>query len=277
MRHNTIYLLLRNAPAPKKKKKSRWGNTKVEAIPSIPVALLYESGQRVEVNIGVNGKTVSPWSPGIVQKYIKDKFTYGIFMLDDKTERSFEEKQIRKLNVINAQINQINLVPGTIVKAYYGRDGLYYDAEIVGIPDLKGLYNIISENNSNNKNNSGLYEVKYVDYGNVEILPIEYLIPKKPEQMGKMAFSTVSTARPMDESALKKIPDYLIIKDTDSEAEKERKRKKIKSIKSKNRFLKKDIESNKRQASWQNFQSSMKKKKSRFGGGHSKNKKKSRW
>ena len=114
-------------------------------------------------------------------------------------------------------------------------------------------------------------------YGNVEILPIEYLIPKKPEQMGKMAFSTVSTARPMDESALKKIPDYLIIKDTDSEAEKERKRKKIKSIKSKNRFLKKDIESNKRQASWQNFQSSMKKKKSRFGGGHSKNKKKSRW
>ena len=50
--------------------------------------------------------------------------------------------------------------------------------------------------------------------------------------MGKMAFSTVSTARPMDESALKKIPDYLIIKDTDSEAEKERKRKKIKSIKS---------------------------------------------
>ena len=76
----------------------------------------------------------------------------------------------------------------------------------------------------------------------------------------------------MDESALEKIPDHLVIKQTDTEEQKERKRRKIKSIKSRNRFLKKDIQSNKRQASWQNFQSQMKNRKSGFGNSRKKRK-----
>ncbi len=250
-------------------KKSRWGDTTaVECIPIVKTKSMYKPGEIVEVKLERNEANLSPWYPGIVQAYIEQNMSYNIFVLDDKTmKNSIEETCIRKLRPINVDIKKLTLLPGTIVKAYYKRDGMYYDAQVTGVPDLTSSFNILCNNET-----GGLYNVKYVDYGNMETLPIEYLIPKKEVEIPSTSFSTISSDRPMDESVLTQVPSYLIIKDTDSEAEKERKRKKIKSIKSKNRFLKKDIQSNKRQASWQSFQSKMSNKKSRFGGSSRKKK-----
>ena len=154
------------------------------------------------------------------------------------------------------------------VSAFYVKDDSSYPAEILGVPNLQ-RFGVSTHTLEATK--SELYEIKYIEYGNTEVLPVEYLRPGK--NTAKTVFSTVSTDLPMDESALEKIPEHLVIRQTDTEEQRERKRKKIKSIKSRNRFLKKDIQSNKRQASWQSFQSQMKSRKSGFGN----SRKKRRW
>jgi len=59
------------------------------------------------------------------------------------------------------------------------------------------------------------------------------------------------------------VPENLIIRDTDTDAEKNRKRRKLKAIKSKWREKKKEVESLKKQKSWQSFQKKKKVKKNK--------------
>ena len=250
-----------------KAKKSRWGSSTAPSIPQFnPQSLKYKCGDKVEVSINFDDSSAL-WYPGIVEGWDRTCDSYDVFVLYDLSFRKIPKSKLRNLRLLNHEIGWNNLSPGTPVSAFYVKDDASYQAEILGVPNLQRFG---VSTNTLEAVNGGLYEIKYSNYGNTEVLPIEYLRPSK--KIAKKVFSTVSTDLPMDESALEKIPDHLVIKQTDTEEQKERKRRKIKSIKSRNRFLKKDIQSNKRQASWQNFQSQMKNRKSGFGNSRKKRK-----
>eukprot|EP00944_MAST-04C_sp_MAST-4C-sp1_P006744 g6744.t1 len=247
-------------------KKSRWGSGIVPSIPQFnPQSLEYKCGDKVEVSVDFEDSSAL-WYPAIVEGWDNTCDSYDIFVLYDLSFKKIPKSKLRNLRLLNHEIGWNNLSPGTQVSAFYVKDDASYQAEILGVPNLQRFG--ISTNTLEALNGE-LYEIKYRDYGNTEVLPIEYLRPGK--KTGKNVFSTVSADLPMDESALEKIPGHLVIKQTDTEEQKKRKRKKIKSIKSRNRFIKKDIQSNKRQASWQNFQSQMKNRSS-FGNSRKKRK-----
>jgi survival-of-motor-neuron-related-splicing factor 30 len=70
--------------------------------------------------------------------------------------------------------------------------------------------------------------------------------------------ATTATEQPPKKKAKKlkdfELPEHLVPLDTDTDAEKNRKRRAIKTLKNKHRERKKEVESDKKQKSWQSFQ-----------------------
>lgn len=104
----------------------------------------------------------------------------------------------------------------------FSQDQLYYDATVQEITE-HGV------------------RVLYPLYGNVEEVPLAYLRPLAQKKQKE------------EKVTLIKIPENLKILPTDTEEEKLRKKKKLKAIKSKNRFISKEIEVQQVQQSWQKF------------------------
>jgi len=110
----------------------------------------------------------------------------------------------------------------------FSQDQQYYDATITTITE-HGV------------------TVTYNAYGNSEEVPLAYLKPLKKKT------DTTTTNTNANEAKLIKIPDKLKILPTDTDKEKERKKRIVKSIKSKNKIIEKEVELQNVQQSWQKF------------------------
>lgn len=77
--------------------------------------------------------------------------------------------------------------------------------------------------------------------------------PRPDSETGYTGVRAPKRQRVSDAPVLEKMPAWLEFKSTDDEKTKERKRKLQKSYKSKQRFQKMDLESQKKQKSWQSF------------------------
>ena len=246
------------------KKKSRW------AIPTIFGALEDEDGkstrtitlppyivgEHCEVRGEGAGSDAQAWHPALVVSVDPQTLSCKVKLADAQLGTrtlSVPYLQMRKLKGADNAIDSTSLVKGCAVKAFYVADGLWYDGVIKGVAAELA--------------SSGWYYVQYTNYGNTETLPIEYLAPVRIDVNAQKRKIVTSGGRPLDESVIEAIPNSLEILPSDTPEERENKLRRRKAIKSKNRFLKKDIDSNKRQASWQTFQSSIATKKTKFGGG----------
>ena len=144
---------------------------------------------------------------------------------------------------------------GLSCQAKYFEDGQWYDGKVSKlIEDGTGVH------------------VHFTLYGNTEEVPMEWLrikrIVKVAKSMSeKKSGSSSSSSRgggggggggessyvPSKPKILA-IPDKLKAKEGDTDKERANKRKRMRTIQNKNRFAKKEIESNEKQASWQTFQ-----------------------
>jgi hypothetical protein len=111
----------------------------------------------------------------------------------------------------------------------FAPDGEYYDAEVKAITS-RGV------------------SVIYTKYGNVEEVPIEYIKP-----ISNSTYTNGNKLGVGNKKGLIHIPDKLKILPTDTEEEKKRKRNRLKSLKTHNKIVTKEIELDNQKASWQNF------------------------
>ena len=103
--------------------------------------------------------------------------------------------------------------------------------------------------------------VKYTQYGNVEEAPIAYLrvigtastTTTKGSSSGSNAKIAADASDGASKAQLIAIPEYLTIKETDTEEEKARKMKRIKAIKNKNRLVRREQEQKQNVQSWHSF------------------------
>jgi len=128
----------------------------------------------------------------------------------------------------------ISLMTGDKCQAIYSGDSLWYDAT-VGSVDPDG------------------YEVTYDKFGNTERVKSTHVRIKSVTEWHKE-----DKKRKLQ---IREVPENLKILPTDTDSVKQQKKKKIKSIKSHNRSVEKDLVQNKRQNAWQSFQAKGAKKK----------------
>jgi len=103
--------------------------------------------------------------------------------------------------------------------------------------------------------------VRFTQYGNVEEAPIAYLrvigtastTSTKSGSSGSNAKIAVNASDGASKAQLIAIPEYLTIKETDTEEEKARKMKRIKAIKNKNRLVRREQEQKQNVQSWHSF------------------------
>ena len=103
--------------------------------------------------------------------------------------------------------------------------------------------------------------VKYTQYGNVEEAPVAYLrvigtastTTTKGSSSGSNAKIAADASDGASKAQLIAIPEYLTIKETDTEEEKARKMKRIKAIKNKNRLVRREQEQKQNVQSWHSF------------------------
>jgi hypothetical protein len=233
----------------------------VPRVPDVPKALerekkaLYARDERCEVRRRKG--VASVWYPAAVLSVNVEGNSCNLKFPDapNKLVENIKFSDMRKLRAVKKVAEVAGLKKGTMAKAFYLEDGLWYNAMVVGTAYEMG-------------GGGAWYYVKFLEYGNTEILPVEYIDASDPTASGdgsemrrkKRAAVAALSERPVDESVLEVIPPSLELLPSDTPEERESKLKRRKAIKSKNRFLKKDIESNKKQASWQSFQSKISKK-----------------
>lgn len=142
---------------------------------------------------------------------------------------------VRPLHRTPANLPVEEARPGLKCQAKYPADGRWYLAQVnhavAPDPELEA----IMSRSSPDELRIQLYLVTFASYGNSEVLPIEYLRPRRKTSDSKSdATTSASVGTSGDgESATGEfvIPEHLRILPTDSEVDKMKKRKKIKVMK----------------------------------------------
>jgi hypothetical protein len=183
---------------------------------------------------------------------VKSDTLYRVHFFGFGREQDVQEDKLSKVQPLNK--DQF-LAPSTVqvgleCEAKYYADGQWYKAKVESL---------IHDDKSNN--GVGSVTVHFTLYGNTEEVPVEWLrikkVVKSSSSSNKSTFSSSSsTYEPAirNEPKILAVPDHLRAKASDTDKERKNKRKRMRSIQNKNRFAKKEIESNQKQASWQNFQ-----------------------
>lgn len=228
----------------------------------------WKEGDRVEVKQG------EIWYPGVVSRVVSGGAEGGAEATTVAvTYIGFGNTQVVESDVVRAlqpppggMLPTSKRTPGTLCMAKYLADGRWYAAKIEDAPAPDGSIRVL-----------------FTAYGDIQVVPPEYIKARvaRAATGGAPAGATAAATGGAGAGAaaagakagkskdgLKEIPESLQILPTDTEEEKARKRKKIKIIKNQNRFKKKDMETNSKKATWQNFVAkSQKKKKKGMSGG----------
>lgn len=160
---------------------------------------------------------------GILLGVDDDNSNCRIKYFEYDTEVTVPIIQVRRIAL--GPVSKKDAIIGYKCLCKYSQDQQYYDATITQITE----HGVI---------------VTYTAYGNTEEVPIAYLKPLKKK---------VDNNTNSNEPKLIKIPDKLKILPTDTDKEKERKKRIVKSIKSKNKIIEKEVELQNVQQSWQKF------------------------
>jgi hypothetical protein len=189
---------------------------------------------------------------------LKSAALYRVHFFGFDRQQDVAEDKLSKV----PQINSAYLFPSSIqegleCEAKYYVDGQWYDAKI------KNVMTSDEDNSHNSSTGISSVTVDFTLYGNTEHVPVEWLRVKKlvkiiNKNANEKDGATSTTHKPkkyqpVSDPKILKVPDHLRAKEGDTDKERKNKRKRMRSIQNKNRFAKKEIESNQKQASWQNF------------------------
>ncbi|CCF75392.1 survival motor neuron-like protein (SMN) [Babesia microti strain RI] len=156
-----------------------------------------------------------------------DKLTLDLFGLEKQATATISE--IRLLEAPN----QSQCKPGTKLQALYQPDGLWYNCTIDKITPLG-------------------YYITYCDYDTSELVGFDQVRIPTNQQLHKNGVKEIITP------AGYRIPENLIVKDTDTEKQRMKKRKIVSSLKKKQKQESIDKEIESRVNSWRNFQQKVK-------------------
>jgi len=175
----------------------------------------------------------------------KDATSFRVHFYGFGREQNVSEEQLRPVPAISSEYLPASSVqPGLECEAKYYEDGQWYQARVEKMTE----------------DGTGVH-VHFTVYGNTEEVPKQWLRIKRVVKVAKKMNQGDQTNRKSTTNAyvpsapkILVIPDNLKAKEGDTDKERANKRKRMRSIQNKNRFAKKEIESNAKQASWQTFQ-----------------------
>lgn len=174
------------------------------------ISTFYIGGRCLVERIDSEGKRIGKFVPCVIDSIGTDinrqeKYFDVRKVIDDTSERIFEsDKRMKVLKPVKDSIlnNMNKLKLGTIVLAKYSVDGEWYKAKII---------EIAKEGAS----------VQYIDYGNKEKLPFEYLVvnEKLSKDINNDSKPDLNSGNPYFNSINKgnNIPDHLRLKASDTD------------------------------------------------------------
>ena len=193
---------------------------------------------------------------------MKDATTYRVYFFGFGREQDVAEDKLSTVPPISSDcLPPSSVQEGLECEAKYYVDGEWYSAKVTKVVE--------------DEQEGKSIRVNFTLYGNTEEVPVEWLRIKKvikvaahQSDSSKSATATDGSSKkdkhtkykPVSQPKILVVPDHLRAKDGDTDKERKNKRKRMRSIQNKNRFAKKEIESNNKQASWQNFQTKATKK-----------------
>jgi survival-of-motor-neuron-related-splicing factor 30 len=194
-------------------------------------AALFGPGSRVEVEYDTR------WYPAQVLNCAGDVAEVQFFGLG--TKDSVDATRLRALPAKHSAVSKASLVAGARMQAKYAMDGKWYAVRVDAVHDAE----------------DGTYNVTFLGYNEPGVVPLEYIRP----------MPTASDTSKVGEAF--EVPEHLKPQPTDTEAEKERKRTRVRSLKKKHRLASREKERSDKQASWQQFQAKLGKRKRKPGSG----------
>lgn len=183
---------------------------------------------RFEVGMRCEAQYQEKFYPAVVTGISGGSFTV-VFIGFGNTE-VLSADGLRPLLADGELVDSSSVTAGWDCMARYSGDGKWYEAVVEEVTDLG-------------------YRVNFVDYGNSEEVPLEYLRPR--EAAGRFDAANELT-RASDGTY--RIPDNLRVLPTDSEAERQRKRRRVKALKQQVREREQDEERDSKKNTWLAFQ-----------------------
>ena len=206
--------------------------------PSLPSSEKWPNGTICEFS-----SPEGQWFPVRI-KTMRSATSYNVFFYGFGREQDVDEDKLRQIAPLSDNyLSPSAIQPGLQCEAKYYEDGQWYAGRIEKLTE----------------DGTGVH-INFTLYGNTEEVPKEWLRIKKVvsivDSNGTKVTNSTNSSKSYKPKAPKilVIPDNLKAKEGDTDKERANKRKRMRSIQNKNRFAKKEIESNQKQASWQTFQ-----------------------
>ncbi|KAJ8602035.1 hypothetical protein CTAYLR_002730 [Chrysophaeum taylorii] len=197
-----------------------------------------EKVEHVEVSafeVGMRCEAVyqEKWYPAVITGMSGGRYT--VVFIGFGNSEVLDAAGVRPLHAEHESLDPASLTAGFECLARYSGDGQFYEVVIEEVTDFG-------------------YKVMFVDYGDSEEVPLEYLRARDAAKSDARELT-----RAPDGSY--HIPDYLRLQPTDTEPERQRKRRKVKALKQQVKSKEQDEEREGKKSTWQAFQSRGAKKK----------------